>query len=201
MLNYLWSLMILIGMVWGAMSGDLDAVTQGLLDSAKEAVTLGLTMLGIMSFWSGILEVGNRAGLMEWLTGKMTPVLSFLFPELPKDHPARRPLAVNMIANMMGVGMAATPAGLGAMKELQRGQKDPHTATDSMCTFLILNISSLQLVPITMVAYRSQYGSKAPAAVLGPALVATACSTLAAVVFCRAVYLLQRRARKIREKR
>lgn len=201
MLNYLWSLMILIGMVWGAMSGDLDAVTQGLLDSAKEAVTLGLTMLGIMSFWSGILEVGNRAGLMEWLTGKMTPVLSFLFPELPKDHPARRPLAVNMIANMMGVGMAATPAGLEAMKELQRGQKDPHTATDSMCTFLILNISSLQLVPITMVAYRSQYGSKAPAAVLGPALVATACSTLAAVVFCRAVYLLQRRARKIREKR
>lgn len=201
MLNYLWSLMILIGMVWGAMSGDLDAVTQGLLDSAKEAVTLGLTMLGIMSFWSGILEVGNRAGLMEWLAGKMTPVLSFLFPELPKDHPARRPLAVNMIANMMGVGMAATPAGLEAMKELQRGQKDPHTATDSMCTFLILNISSLQLVPITMVAYRSQYGSKAPAAVLGPALVATACSTLAAVVFCRAVYLLQRRARKIREKR
>ena len=201
MLNYLWSLMILIGMVWGAMSGDLDAVTQGLLDSAKEAVTLGLTMLGIMSFWSGILEVGNRAGLMEWLTGKMTPVLSFLFPELPKDHPARRPLAVNMIANMMGVGMAATPAGLEAMKELQRGQKDPHTATDSMCTFLILNISSLQLVPITMGAYRSQYGSKAPAAVLGPALVATACSTLAAVVFCRAVYLLQRRARKIREKR
>ena len=201
MLNYLWSLMILIGMVWGAMSGDLDAVTQGLLDSAKEAVTLGLTMLGIMSFWSGILEVGNRAGLMEWLTGKMTPVLSFLFPELPKDHPARRPLAVNMIANMMGVGMAATPAGLEAMKELQRGQKDPHTATDSMCTFLILNISSLQLVPITMVAYRSQYGSKAPAAVLGPALVATACSTLAAVVFCQAVYLLQRRARKIREKR
>lgn len=201
MLNYLWSLMILIGMVWGAMSGDLDAVTQGLLDSAKEAVTLGLTMLGIMSFWSGILEVGNRAGLMEWLTGKMTPVLSFLFPELPKDHPARRPLAVNMIANMMGVGMAATPAGLEAMKELQRGQKDPHTATDSMCAFLILNISSLQLVPITMVAYRSQYGSKAPAAVLGPALVATACSTLAAVVFCRAVYLLQRRARKIREKR
>ena len=201
MLNYLWSLMILIGMVWGAMSGDLDAVTQGLLDSAKEAVTLGLTMLGIMSFWSGILEVGNRAGLMEWLTGKMTPVLSFLFPELPKDHPARRPLAVNMIANMMGVGMAATPAGLEAMKELQRGQKDPHTATDSMCTFLILNISSLQLVPITMVAYRSQYGSKAPAAVLGPALVATACSTLAAVVFCRAVYLLQRRARKIMEKR
>lgn len=198
MLNYLWSFMILIGIVWGAMSGDLDAVTQGLLDSAKEAVTLGLTMLGIMAFWSGILEVGNRAGLMEWLTGKMTPLLNFLFPELPGDHPARRPIAVNMIANMMGVGMAATPAGLEAMKELQRGQTDPHTATDSMCTFLILNISSLQLVPITMVAYRSQYGSADPAAVLGPALAATACSTLAAVIFCRAVYLVQ--SRKIRGK-
>lgn len=191
MLNYLWCFMILIGMVWGAMSGDLDAVTQGLLDSAEDAVTLGLAMLGIMSFWSGILEVGNRAGLMEWMTGKMTPVLNYLFPELPEDHPARRPIAVNMIANVMGVGMAATPAGLEAMKELQRGQADPCTATDSMCTFLILNISSLQLVPITMVAYRSQYGSSDPAAVLGPALAATACSTLAAVVFCRAVYRLK----------
>lgn len=196
MLNYLWSFMILIGMVWGAMSGDLDAVTQGLLDSARDAVALGLTMLGIMSFWSGILEVGNRAGLMEWLTEKMTPVLDFLFPELAKDHPARRPIAVNMIANMMGVGMAATPAGLEAMKELQRDQTDCHTATNSMCTFLILNISSLQLVPITMVAYRSQYGSADPTAVLGPALAATACSTLAAVIFCRGIYLLQRRSGK-----
>ena len=190
MLNYLWSIMILLGMAWGACNGNLDAVTQGLLDSAKEAVTLGITMLGIMSFWCGIMEVGNKAGLLEWLTGKMDPVLGFLFPRLEKDHPARRPIAVNMIANMLGLGWAATPAGLEAMKALKvnRPAGSPaHIATNEMCTFLILNISSLQLIPINMVAYRSQYGSANPMAVLGPALVATSLSTLAAVVFCKVV--------------
>lgn len=190
MLNYLWSIMILLGMAWGAINGNLDAVTQGLLDSAKEAVTLGITMLGIMSFWCGIMEVGNKAGLLEWLTGKMDPVLRFLFPKLEKDHPARSPIAVNMIANMLGLGWAATPAGLEAMKALKENRPagcPGHIATNEMCTFLILNISSLQLIPINMVAYRSQYGSANPMAVLGPALVATALSTLAAVVFCKVV--------------
>lgn len=236
MLNYLWSFMILAGVLWGMVSGSLDAVTQGLVDSAKDAVTLGLTMLGIMSFWSGILEVGNRAGVLDWLSEKMKPVLHFLFPELSEGHPALKPIAVNMAANMLGLGMAATPAGLEAMKRLKEdgdgtkgweeqqdgqpaadtgisgrmvngsgtggrpadtgisgwmvngtgtGGRPADTATNSMCTFLILNISSLQLVPITMVAYRTQYGSANPMAVLGPALAATACSTLAAVVFCK----------------
>jgi len=184
MLNLLWSVMILAGMLWGAACGNLDEVTQGLIGSAKEAVTLGITMLGIMSFWCGILEIGNRAGLIDWLTGKMNPILNFLFPELREGHPARRPLAVNMIANMLGLGMAATPAGLEAMKLMKN--EDMETATNSMCTFLILNISSLQLIPINMIAYRSEYGSSDPSAVLGPALAATACSTLAAVVFCKA---------------
>lgn len=213
--------MILAGMLWGAANGNLDLVTQGLIDSAKDAVTLGITMLGIMSFWCGILEVGNRAGLIEWLTGKMEPLLGFLFPDIGKDHPARRPIAVNMVANMLGLGMAATPAGLEAMQALcedaeggreatqpqyqdkerdrvamqplYQGKEDGRVASNAMCTFLILNISSLQLIPVNMIAYRSQYGSVNPAAVLGPALIATTCSTLAAVVFCK---LMDWRARR-----
>ncbi len=177
--------MILAGMLWGAACGNLDGVTQGLIDSAKEAVALGIAMLGIMSFWCGILEIGKRAGLIDWLSEQMGPVISFLFPELGKDHPARKPLAVNIIANMLGMGMAATPAGLEAMALMREEGETPVAATDSMCTFLILNISSLQLIPVNMIAYRSQYGSADPAAVLGPALIATACSTLAAVVFCK----------------
>lgn len=201
--------MILAGMLWGAGCGNLDGVTQGLIDSAQEAVTLGITMLGIMSFWCGILEVGNRAGLIDWLTGRMEPVITFLFPKLEKSHPARRPIAVNIIANVLGLGMAATPAGLEAMKLLKeddgngegfdtggtgsaggaenfgKERRTGITATNSMCTFLIINISSLQLIPINMVAYRSQYGSSDPTAVLGPALAATACSTAAAVLFCK----------------
>lgn len=183
MLNYLWGFMILAGILWGAANNSLDAVTQGLLDSAGEAVKLCITMAGVMSFWCGILEVGNRSGLIEWLADKMEPILTFLFPDLGKDHPARLPISVNMAANMLGLGMAATPAGLEAMKLMQEGKQSK--ATNAMCTFLIINISSLQLVPVTMIAYRSQYGSSDPAAVLGPALIATGCSTLAAIIFCK----------------
>lgn len=183
MLNYLWWFMILAGILWGAANNSLDAVTQGLLDSAGEAVKLCITMAGVMSFWCGILEVGNRSGLIEWLADKMEPILTFLFPDLGKDHPARLPISVNMAANMLGLGMAATPAGLEAMKLMQEGKQSK--ATNAMCTFLIINISSLQLVPVTMIAYRSQYGSSDPTAVLGPALIATGCSTLAAVIFCK----------------
>lgn len=190
MLNYLWGFMILAGILWGAAGDSLGAVTQGLLNSSGEAVKLCLTMAGIMSFWCGILEVGKRAGLIEYLADKMGPILTFLFPELEKDHPARLPIAVNMVANMLGLGMAATPAGLEAMKLLQKfpgesADLGQHRASNAMCTFLIINISSLQLVPVTMVAYRSQYGSADPAAILGPALIATGCSTLAALVFCK----------------
>lgn len=192
MLNYLWGFMILTGMLWGIANNNLEAVTKGLLDSSAEAITLGITMAGIMAFWSGILEVGNRAGLIEWLSKRLGPVLSFLFPDIEEDHPARLPIAVNIVANMLGLGMAATPAGLEAMKLLQKERgsgEEPDRASDNMCTFLIINISSLQLVPVSMIAYRSQYGSVDPAAVLGPALLATGCSTLAAVIFCKLMAL------------
>jgi spore maturation protein A len=123
---------------------------------------------------------------MEWLTEKMNPVMDFLFPELSRTHPARQQIAVNMIANMLGLGMAATPAGLNAMRLLQKdNRKTPETATGAMCTFLIINISSLQLIPINLIAYRSQYGAANPAQILGPALIATSCSTITAVIFCR----------------
>lgn len=197
MLNYLWSFMILIGMLWGAINGNLEQVTQGLLDSAKDAVTLGITMFGIMSFWCGVLEIGSRAGLIDWLTGKIGPVLDFLFPGVGKEHPARKPIAVNIVANMLGLGMAATPAGLEAMRAMARnaeqsaGNAGKHrdrnvAATNDMCTFLILNISSLQLIPVNMIAYRSQYGSADPTAIIGSALIATTFSTIVAVAFCKA---------------
>ncbi|MGN0158846.1 MAG: nucleoside recognition domain-containing protein [Brotaphodocola sp.] len=198
MLNYLWSFMILIGMFWGAVNGNLEQVTQGILDSAKDAVTLGITMLGIMSFWCGILEVGNRAGLIDWITEKMGPVLDFLFPGIGKNHPARKPIAVNLVANMLGLGMAATPAGLEAMREMTRREDKVHemAATQDMCTFLILNISSLQLIPVNMIAYRSQYGSADPTAVVGPALIATTISTVTAIIFCKGMHWISREERR-----
>ncbi len=175
--------MILAGVLWGAANGNLGAVTQSLIDSAGAAVSLAVTMLGIMSFWCGILQVGTNAGLIDWFTGKMGPLLDFLFPDVREGHPARKPLAVNLVANMLGVGVAATPAGLEAMKALAEDGRG--TASNAMCTFLVLNVSSLQLIPVSVIAYRSQYHSADPAAVTGPALIATGCSTLAAVIFCK----------------
>ncbi len=210
MLNYLWAFMMLVGILWGAFHGTMAQVTQGALDAAGDAVSLCVTMLGVMSLWTGVLEVGQRAGLIEQLAKRMSPILKFLFPNLPKDHPANLSIATNMIANILGLGWAATPAGLKAMEELEqleeerrKGEKAERAggklfavpkgvANNEMCTFLIINISSLQLIPVNMIAYRSQYGSVNPAAIVGPAIVATAVSTVVAVVFCR---ILDRRQR------
>ena len=206
MLNYLWAFMMLAGILWGAFHGTMDQITQGALNSAGEAVSLCITMLGVMSLWTGILEIGQKAGLIEQLAEKMSPVLHFLFPNLPKDHPANLAIATNMIANVLGLGWAATPAGLKAMKELEKlederrekrkgeaARNQKGTASNEMCTFLIINISSLQLIPINMIAYRSQYGSSSPAAIVGPGIVITAVSTAAAVVFCKVMDCKKRR--------
>lgn len=190
MLDYLWAGMILLGIVWAAIHGTMNEVTQAAMDSSREAVSLSITMLGVMSFWCGILEVGRQAGVLEQLSRFMRPVIRFLFPKLPKDHPAVNDISTNFIANILGLGSAATPAGLMAMKHLQeleeeRGQKERGRASPEMCTFLIINISSLQLIPMTMIAYRSQYGSVAPMAIMAPVLVVTGISTVAAVIFCK----------------
>ena len=189
MLNYLWAGMILIGVVFGALQGNASAVTEAALESAKDAVSLCVTMLGVMSFWMGLIEIATEAGIIEGLSRVMGPVIRFLFPNIPKHHKANEYITTNVIANMLGLGWAATPAGLKAMEALgelteERGQ-DRSVASDEMCTFLIFNISSLQLIPITIIAYRSQYGSVGPTRIVGPGLIATLISTLVAVIYCK----------------
>lgn len=181
MLNLLWGAMILIGVIWGAFHGTLGAVTENVLAGARDAVSLCITMLGILSFWTGILEIGEQAGLLERFSRALRPFLHFLFPDVPVGHPAESAMATNIIANMLGLGWAATPAGLKAMEELSALEKGP-SASNTMCTFLILNMSSLQLIPINMIAYRSQYGSVNPAVIVMPALIATAVSTVIGIL-------------------
>ncbi len=195
-MNYLWGGMLLIGIIYGVATGNVQAITEAALDSSKEAVTLAISIAGVTAFWTGILQVAKRGGIVEKLSLKMGPLIRFLFPRLPEAHPVKEYIAMNMIANLLGLGSAATPVGLKAMEEMERledGRRSKEdgisvpkgTASNEMCTFLILNISSLQLIPMNMIAYRSQYGSVAPAAIVGPGIVATAVSTVVAIVFCK----------------
>lgn len=185
MMNYLWGGMLLLGIVYGAFAGTLGNVTQAVIGSAKEAVNLVLSIAGITAFWTGIMKIAEQAGLVEKLAKKIKPLLRFLFPELKDQEKANYYISLNFLANFLGLSHASTSSGLLAFQELDRINGHSTIASRSMCTFLIINVSSLQLLPINMIAYRAQYGSPASAAIVGPAIFATGMSTLAAVVFCR----------------
>ena len=210
MLNYIWAFMIILGIVYAAFTGRMDAVTNAALDSAGEAISLCITMAGVVALWMGLMEIAKEAGLIQKMTKGISPFLDFMFPKIPKKHPAREYIATNLIANILGLGWACTPAGLKAMEELGKLEEERGTAgyvrqeaekrsrnnlskkkegervaSAEMCDFLILNISSLQLIPVNMIAYRQQYGSVNPTAVIVPAIAATFLSTLVAVVFCK----------------
>ena len=200
MLNYIWAAMIIVGVIFGAVTGNMKAVTEAALDSAGEAVSLCITMAGVMALWVGLMEVAEKSGLLLKLTNMLSPFVSFMFPRIPKGHKARDYISTNIIANILGLGWACTPARLKAMEELakleaergnpvyfgnSKGAGGERIASNEMCTFLILNISSLQLIPVNMIAYRQQYGSVNPAGIIAPAIVATAFSTLVAVVYCK----------------
>lgn len=239
MLNYIWALMIMVGILYGAFTGNIKAVSNAALDSAGEAVSLCITMMGVMALWVGLMEIAQTSGLIRKLTRGIQPFISFMFPRIPKGHAAREYISTNIIANVLGLGWACTPAGLKAMEELgkleeergnpayisadgsrrrrkelagegrqawrtesgtalltagkdleagtgkKKGNAGERVASNEMCTFLILNISSLQLIPVNMIAYRQQYGSVNPAGIIAPAIVATFISTAVAVVYCK----------------
>ena len=197
MLDILWGMMLLIGILYGAATGNMSKVTEAALSSAKEAVSLCIAMAGIVAMWVGIMEIARASGLVERMTKAMKPLLRFLFPKIPMEHKAMEFISANMIANFLGLGWAATPFGLKAMEELGKLEEERRQgkalgivrkkgiASNEMCTFLILNISSLQLIPVNIIAYRSQYGSVNPTAIVGPGIVATAVSTIVAVIFCK----------------
>ena len=188
MLNLLWGAMLLIGIIYGAVTGNMSEVSDAALSSAKEAVSLCITMAGIVAMWMGIMEIARASGLIDKMTSAMIPLLRFLFPRIPENHRALEFISANMIANFLGLGWAATPFGLKAMEQLavlEEERRSKGAASNEMCTFLILNISSLQLIPVNIIAYRSQYGSVNPTAIVGPGIAATAFSTAVAVVFCK----------------
>lgn len=198
-MDYLWAGMLLIGILFGAITGNISAISEAALSAAGEAISLCITTAGVLTLWTGLMEVAKTSGIISSATRAIRPLISYLFPKLPKNHPAVEHISLNFIANFLGLNWGATPAGLKAMEELakleeERGNpaflpntsgKLHKTASDEMCTFLIINISSLQLIPISIIAYRQQYGSVNSTAVIGPAIAATFINTIAAVIFCK----------------
>lgn len=175
--------MIVVGIIVGVLRGKIGEVSNATINSSKEAVALCITMLGIMAMWTGLMEIAKKSGLVGSFTRALRPVIRFLFPDIPKDHVVNEYIASNMIANILGLGWAATPMGLMAMRELKKINNNSERASCDMCTLLIVNISSLQLIPVNIIAYRSQYGSVNPAEILMAGIVATTFSTLTGAIF------------------
>jgi len=182
MVNSVWIVLILAGLLMGLINGELEAVTQSAIDSAKYAVELCLGLIGIYALWLGLMKVAEESGLVKAISKRMSGIMKFLFPEVPRRHPAMGAMTMNIIANMLGLGNAATPLGIKAMHELQSLNRNKDTATHAMCMFLIINASSVQLIPTTVVALRSAAGSKNPTEIIGTALMATSISTLAGII-------------------
>lgn len=200
MLNILWVIMIAGGIFFAAFHGTMGQITESFISSSTEAVNLCIFMLGVIGVWNGMMEIAVKSGLMKKIAKTMYPFIHWLFPDIPPRHKANEYIAANMAANILGLGWAATPAGLKAMQELQKLEEGGGRASDMMCAFLVLNISSLQLVPINMIAYRSQYGSVNPAAVVLPAICATMISTIAGIAFIKMMEITRYNGKKYNRK-
>lgn len=182
MLNIIWLGMILLSLVVGVIQGRIDEVVRAVTDSAKLGFEIAFGLTGIMCLWLGIMAIATESGLIKLLGVLLRPVLRRLFPDIPVNHPAMGAIAMNIAANMLGLANAATPFGLQAMKELQTLNQHAKTATNSMCVFLAINTSSVQLIPATAIAYLAANGSTNPTSVVFSSMVATMASTVVAII-------------------
>lgn len=181
MLNLIWLFLILGGIVSASINGRAELVTETLFFGANEGVKVCLELVGLMALWLGILEVARQAGLVRLLARLVRPLAVVLFPEVPPNHPALGAIIMNLSANILGLGNAATPFGLKAMEELQKLNSHPDTASDAMCTFLAANTSCITLIPATIVGVRVIAGSRNPAEIVGATIFATGCSMIIAL--------------------
>jgi spore maturation protein A len=194
MVNYIWVGLTLIGLVFAAINGTMNEVNEAIFKGAKEAVTLCIGLISVLVFWLGMMKIAEDSGLLNKLTSLFKPIVKRIFPEVPTNHPALGYILSNMMANMFGLGNAATPLGIKAMEQLKELNGGRNEASRSMVTFLALNTASVTLVPTTVIAIRMNYGSVSPTEIVGPTLVTTFLSAIAAILIDRFFYY--RRTRK-----
>lgn len=182
MVNWIWLFFLVAGFIVAAIQGNIDSVTQAVFDGAKTGVTVSFGLISIMVFWLGIMRIAEDAGLVKKLARLLRPIVRWLFPSVPPDHPAMGYIMSNMSANILGLGNAATPMGIKAMQELQKLNPQKEEATAAMCTLLAINTASITLIPTTIIAYRLSMGSVNAAEIVGTTLIATAIATAAAII-------------------
>ncbi|RSK27498.1 spore maturation protein [Bacillus sp. HMF5848] len=194
MVNIIWVALTVIGILFAMINGTMNDVNEAIFNGAKEAVTISIGLISILVFWLGLMKIAEAAGLLEKLAGLFRPFVTWLFPDVPKNNPAQGYILSNMIANMFGLGNAATPMGIKAMEELRKLNNNKNNASRSMITLLALNTSSLTLIPTTVIAIRMTYDSADPTEIVGTTLLATICSTIGAILIDR--YFYYRRLKK-----
>jgi spore maturation protein A len=182
MVNWIWLFFIVAGFVVAAVQGNIDAVTQAVFDGAKTGVTVCFGLISILVFWLGIMRIAEDSGLLDKIARLLRPIVRWLFPSVPADHPAIGYIMSNMSANILGLGNAATPMGIKAMQELQKLNPDKEKATAAMSTLLAINTASITLIPTTIIAIRLNFGSVNAAEIVGTTLMATAIATVVALL-------------------
>ncbi len=185
LLNGIWTFFILVSIIISIATHHADRITQGIFQGAKDGVLFSFGLISIIAFWLGIMEIAQQAGVIAMLSKILSPLVRWLYPSVPRDHPAMGFLIANMSANLLGLGNAATPLGISAMRQLQMLSKEKDRATDAMCTLLALNTASLTLIPTTVMGLRLSFQSRAPSDIVLPTALATLIATVAAVFFDR----------------
>jgi spore maturation protein A len=181
MLNYIWLALVILAVLLGGINGKIEDVTKAAIDSAGNAVTISIGLIGVMTLWLGIMKIAEDSGLMSLMARAIAPVMKRLFPEIPEGHPAMGSMLMNIAANMLGLSNAATPLGLKAMEDLEKLNKVPGVATNAMCTFLTINTAGIQIIPATMISLMQSMGSKDPTAIIGTTLASTLIAATAGV--------------------
>jgi len=182
MINYIWAVFIIAGIVYGVITNNFTAINEEILASSKTTLDLILKLFPMVALWTGVMNIAKESGLLNKFANKLSPILGKLFPEIPKNHESLGYIASNVVINMFGLGSAATPFGLKAMKSLQELNKDKKTASRSMITFLVLNTSGLTLIPTTVIALRMTYNSANPTEIVITSIIATICSTVVGLI-------------------
>ena len=193
MVSYIWFFLIVIGIVFSLLTGRLDIINDSILTNGSKALDLMMSILPIIVLWTGIMKIAEESGLLRKFARLVEPILSKLFPSVPKDNPALGYIASNIAANMIGLGSAATPFGLKAMRELQKINEKKDTASVAMITFLVLNTAGVTIVPTTVLALRIAHGSANPSEIILPGVIATFCSSIGGLLLD---YYIRKRSRK-----